>query len=352
MPPNAAPATALRRKQIIAGSFICLIALGTTAGLWREQKLTQPNREHVMTEATKNMKTVCIGRYLIDIPSDAEFSLGDAESDSVKIERIPSFASESAYREKLKEHEQQLRAAKHETEGTRLRSVIQVNGGRNMVFVSRGDEVGQRLSTVESFLFSAQSAWRVSYITGEKYLALTVDQTAEIANALSYRAPEMIPATPGACVRDGLLNRTPIEVEEFHGSARLQPLSWSLSITSETSGPREPGKQLFDRVDRAIEMAGSNSGIKKLRRAKVSADGRSGQEYIATYPDERALTLDAKLELYGTGKPQVPTIKLQMEVGSLRKPDPRDPRKFMNDEDAMALWDIIIKSIRPRPGAF
>ncbi len=349
---NALANDPFRRKRLVAAAGLCAVAAMVAISLWPTQKLTNAKQGNAMTELSKNMKTVCIGRYLIDIPKDADFSLGDSESDSVKIERIPAFTSESAYRERLRDHESQLRAMSHVTEGTRLRSVTQVNAGKHTVFVSRGDESGRRLSNVESFAFDNKVAWRVSYVTGEKYLPLTIDQTAKIVDALRARISEDIPAGTGACIRDGVLIRTPVEVEEFRGGARLTARSWSMEITSETSGAREPGTQLFDRVDRAIDMAGGNSGIKKLRRAKVDADGRVGQEYIAIYPDSHANILDAKLELYGTGKPQVPTIKLQMEVGSPRKADPSDPRVFMKDEEALALWDAIVKSIRSRPGAF
>ena len=137
-------------------------------------------------------------------------------------------------------------------------------------------------------------------------------------------------------------------------SARIEALSWSLSITSETSGPRDnvKFKDLFHRVDDAIDMAGPGSGIQKLRRAKVHVDGRSGQEYVGLYPENGAVVLDAKLELYGNEKPQQPTIKLLMEAGWPVKKDPQDPRQFLNQEEALALWDAIVKSIRPRPGAF
>jgi Tle cognate immunity protein 4 C-terminal domain/Tle cognate immunity protein 4 N-terminal domain len=349
---NASADKTVRHKRLIVAAVASLLAVGLAVGLGQGKSLGKPNRGSEMTDVTKNMKTVCIGRYLIDIPKDADFSLGDSESDSVKIERIPSFASDTAYRERLRDYEKTLRTSAHKKEGRRLRSATPVNAGAQTVFVSRPTDTESFVSLVEVFVNAAPSAWRIFADVADEDVGPVSEAAASAASLLDGRKAIDVPTSKGACIRDGILTRLPLERETFNGGARVSALSWSISVTSETSGPRQPGKQLFDRVDRAIDMAGSNSGIKKLRRAKVEADGRSGQQYIAIYPDAQANILDAKLELYGTGQPQVPTIKLQMEVGSPRKADPNDPRCFMKDEDALALWDAMVKSIRPRPGAF
>jgi hypothetical protein len=342
----------LRRKRIIAAGLGALVLVTAAAGLWREQRLTNPQREHAMTELTSRMKTVCFGRYLVDIPAEAEYSIGDAYSDSNKIERIPKFADDGAYREHLKEREQRLRSTKHDTEGSLLRSVVQLNGGQHTAFVSRTDADDRRLSLVETFVSSKSNAYRVSYTTSEKYLSSTIQEVERIARSLKDR-DVTTPSAPGACIADGVLELAPMETEAFNAGARMTSLSWSISFSTETSGPREPGATLHDRVDRAIEMAGAGSGIRKLRRANVAADGRSGQEYVGIYPGEQGVEIfDAKLEVYGSGKPQQATIKMHMEAGRVVKPDPSDPRKFLTQDEALALWDAVVKSVRLRSGAF
>ncbi len=109
---------------------------------------------------------------------------------------------------------------------------------------------------------------------------------------------------------------------------------------------------MLARVDRAIDMAGSSSNIKRIRHAPIKLDGRSGEEAVGLYPTNDAMVLDAKLELYGNKTPQQPTIKVHMEVGWPSKPNASDPRKFLDQKQALELWDAVIKSLRPRPGAF
>lgn len=343
-----------RRKRKLGVALAAAALLTLSYFWWQERSLAHPDRSHPMTDLTANMKTLCIGRYLIDVPAEAEIALGNAESDSNKIERIPAFAGRADYERKLREREEELRAAKHNTEGSLLKSIHKSPNGSQLVFVSRPEARNKRMYLVESFVSVPPAAWHVHYQTGDEYLKESIEQIGEIAQGLSYREPNDIPSSRGGCLADGLLDRTPKYTETYYGGARIEAKSWSLSITSETSGPRDNinFKDLFRRVDNAIDMAGASAGIKKLRRAVVEADGRTGQEYVGLYPDEHAVIFDAKLELYGDATPQKPTIKLLMESGWPKTKHPDDPRHFLTEQESLALWDAIVQSIRPRPGAF
>ena len=306
-----------------------------------------------MTIQSFQMKTMCIGRYLIDIPAEADLSLGGANADSIIIDRTPDFAGRAEYEQRLFDRESYLRSAQHRTEGHLLKSVIRsANGG--VILVSRPDATDKFMYLIETFVSAPPSAWKVHIETIQEYITSDTDRVSRIASGLHHRLPNAIPATPGGCLLDGLLVYVPAESETYHGGAEIPSRSWSLSITTETSGPRDnvQFKDLFHRVDDAIAMAGVGSGIKKLRRAIVETDGRKGQEYIGLYPEKNGVIFDAKLELYGNGTPQVPTIKLLMETGWPKKKHPDDPRTFLNEEESLAIWDAIVKSIRPRPGAF
>ena len=305
-----------------------------------------------MTDLTANMKTMCIGRYLIDVPADAEVSLGNAESDSNVIERIPSFLNRDDYEQKLRDREAELRTATHRTEGSLLKAVIKSPDGKQVVFVSRPEADDEFLYLVESFVYQAPAAWWVHFQTNAEYLRETTEQVTAIAQRLRFREPNAFSVGKGGCLVDGLLDNVPKDAEIFYGGARIESKSWSLSITSETSGPRSNTEDLFYRVDNAIAMAGAGSGFKKLRRAVVETDGRQGQEVVGLYPDEHATIFDAKLELYGDATPQKPTIKLLMESGWPKKKHPDDPRTFLTEEESLAVWDAVVKSVRPRPRAF
>ncbi len=307
-----------------------------------------------MTELTKNMKTVCLGRYLIDIPAKAEFSIGTAEMDSIKIEYIGTSPSEIAFKEKVKMREAELRTAKHETEGTRLREVMDINESKQRLFAYRGNETTTRITWVETSVRLGKDEWKISNDASEEYISKTKKLVARLAQQLVSRNLDDIPKVMGACIKNGLITGKSYERENFTGGIHLESPDIVISIKSETSGPREPGQTMWDRVDRANTMAGEVFGItfKPIRRAEVTIDGRKGQEYVSVLPDKNIENFNAKAEVYGDATPKSPTFKIEMDMQRPLKPNADDKTKTLTNEEALALWDAVLKSIRPRPGAF
>jgi hypothetical protein len=335
-----------------------LAALGLTA-IAVTQVACQPGdlfpakRTPLMNELTTNMKTVCLGRYLVDVPQKAEFTLGFAKSDAIRIEPIePPTQTEAGFRNKLSTREGELRALKHDTEGTRLRGVSDLSGNRGKVFLYREDADDKRMTVVEALVRYGSSEWLLKYQTSDKNVPIIRQQTEEVAAALQARPVDDIPATPGACIRGSFLIRTPQDVEEFAGGAQIEDLSWTLSIRSETSKPYKPAERLIKRAMDAIDLGGAASAVKILRKREITLDGRKGEEFVAVYQGDGVASLSAKLELYGDGTYKVPTLKLTMEANRLSPPDPNDKRVFLSDDEALAVWDAVLKSLRPRPGAF
>lgn len=340
----------LKRKALLAVAA-ALVILPFLPDLINYRQ-THPDRTQAMTELTQRMKTVCIGRHLLDVPAGSETAIGDADVEIITIERVPPLVGDGDYAARLLAHEQSLRTAPHETEGSRLRLVRVVNNGALKVFVSRENERDTIMNDVEAFATAERSVWRLHYQTANQRVDHVVSLIADIASKITARDTNSIPSSDGACIAGGLLRRKPEEAESFSGGARDQALSWTLNFASETRGDYAPSERLFARVDRAIDMAGSSSGIKTLRRATLTVAGRSAQEYVALYPEKGATIFDAKLETYGTQSPMSPMVKLSLEVGWPDKANLQDPRKFLNQDQALELWDAIVTSVRLRPGAF
>jgi hypothetical protein len=333
---------------------LALAAIAITQPACQPGDLFPAKRTPLMNELTTNMKTVCFGRYLVDVPQKAEFALGLARSDSVDIKAVEATSrSEAAFQAKIDNIERELRAAKHNTEGTRLREVSTTEDGRNRIFVYRKDEVGSLISVVETFARLGDREWLVGHAISDEDVATLKQEISEIVGGLRARSITDIPNSAGACIANGLLNRSPKYGEGFAGGAQIEDLSWSLSLRSETSKPYEPKQRLIVRAEDAISMVGgSSSGIKVLRKREITLDGRKGEEFVALYPGDGVASLSAKLELYGDGTYKVPTLKLTMDANRLSPPDPNDKRVFLSDDEALAVWDAVLKSVRPRPGAF
>lgn len=308
-----------------------------------------------MNELTTNMKTVCFGRYLVDVPQKAEFALGFAESDVVTIESVERpMPTEAGFRNKLAIRETELRALKHDTEGTRLRGVSEIMGNRGKIFLYREDAEDDIMTVVEAMVRQDQGSaeWFLKYRTSDENVAEVKHEVEEIGASIRPRLAAEIPTVPGACIRNSLLNRTPKYGEEFAGGAQIEDLSWTLSLRSETSKPYKPAERLIKRATDAIDLGGAGSAVKILRKREITLDGRQGEEFVAVYQGNGVASLSAKLELYGDGTYKVPTLRLTMDANRLSPPNPNDKRIFLSDDEALAVWDAVLKSLRPRPGAF
>jgi hypothetical protein len=299
------------------------------------------------------MKTVCFGRYLLDVPRKAEFALGFAKSDAIRIESVAPRSTDAEFREKLAAREIELRALRHDTEGTRLRGVSELPGNRGRMFLYREDAGDRRMTIVEALVRHDSAEWLLRFQASDRDVSDVKRDMEEVAASLSVRAMTDIPVDPGVCIRDSFLMRSPHEVEEFAGGAKVEELSWSLSLRSETSKPYKQSEQMLTRMADSIGMAGGfASGIKVLRKREIMLDGRKGQEHVALFPGEHVVSFDARLELYGDGTYKVPTLKVEMEANRLAPPDSKDKRVFLSDDEALEVWDLVLRNIRPRTGAF
>jgi Tle cognate immunity protein 4 N-terminal domain len=215
----------LKTKRLIFAMVLVVIASLFLSKLLIEHRLSQPIRRHDMSELTKKMRTLCFGRYLIDVPTESEVSLGMSKSDLIEIRRIQSFGNESSFQAKLAEHEATLKSAKHDSEGTRFKGSTTVPGTGTKIFASRSTPERTKLTVLEAFVNSPPGAWHVKLEVADEDISIVQRNIAEIANAIKFRENTTVPTGVGACIQDGLLTRSPAEIEEFAGGARNESLS-------------------------------------------------------------------------------------------------------------------------------
>jgi hypothetical protein len=197
--------------------------------------------------------------------------------------------------------------------------------------------------------------WKISNGSVEEYLPKTKRLVTQLAAQMQYRHMDDIPQSKGACIFNALIAASSYERENFTAGIRMQTPEFSVTITSETSGPREHGQTLWDRMDKSDKMIkevyGTSLPIGVIRRAEVTVDGRKGQEYISITPEKGMETFIAKAEIYGDSTPRKPTFKIEMDTSWMKSPSQEQKKKMLSKETSLALWDAILKSIRPRPEA-
>jgi Tle cognate immunity protein 4 C-terminal domain/Tle cognate immunity protein 4 N-terminal domain len=353
-----------RPQQLIGLAIAAILLTGALTALINSYLQSHANRDHVMTELTKTMKTVCIGRYLLDIPAQAEFTLGSADISEVTLvrEARPS-VNQLAFENKLKVKEEELRALPHKTEGTQLKEVFSYeNNNKQRFFLRRSDEKDVRTLGIEGLVRADETEYKVIRGTSTEYLNEGKKIVSDVSRALQSRPDNSIPISPGFCISGAIMQidgkRADGYSESVAGGFKLEDWSLSFGILTETSLASEPGQMLFDRMDKGLKLAEKLPGglpggaPKAIRRGLTQVDGRKGQELIDTFTEKGISYLNAEAEIYGDGSSKLPTFELSMTVTKAEKPDPSDKRKVMSQEEALALWDVVLKSIRPRPGAF
>ncbi|MCA3158746.1 MAG: hypothetical protein ING17_08230 [Burkholderiales bacterium] len=112
-------------------AIFSLLLSGLLIGWQMMKLLKQPNEMKVefMSELTQSMKTVCIGRYLVDVPSSFVLNIPLANVDGFDIRPAKvSMPSLDLFRERNQVDENKWRQIAHKTEASLLRESIRVGG--------------------------------------------------------------------------------------------------------------------------------------------------------------------------------------------------------------------------------
>ncbi|MBC8722530.1 hypothetical protein F6X37_13230 [Paraburkholderia sp. 31.1] len=324
-----------------------------------------------MSELTANLKPRCVGRYLIDMPADALVS-GDATVQGVKIESVAM--SREAYLQEVAKRQAELRGTKSVDPYPFLYADDQVQGPDTHYFVYRGhvhDDPANRL--IEGYKWD--QGYRIKLgIEGSDFLhpdrtsrpsiqALDVKNDVpektrivfEMIAKLRGRPEDEVPSVPGLCFQGGFL---PGEAGD-HEDAGFQFVlhdNRDVYIGFESdSGIRET-TTLLQRGDQINASLKSLDGGRTIRKGAVPLNELAAEEWLMagrTSPKVlgNIFTLEANST---TSNAQSPLVTLDMSTGS--------PNAFMkawdiksaslSEGEAIALWDTVSRTLRPRPNGF
>lgn len=301
-------------------------------------------------------RTVCFGRFLIQVPSTAVVVYGPAEVETP----IRYFEGQS---DKVAEH-LSARLAEIENERQLLlktdiprlplfgKVIDGVKAGQKIVFGSK-DRVGY---AVHSFIPVGKDLF-VQYIDSippDEEIASTFNA---IASQLRPRAQDEIPAEPGSCIEGGFI---PLEKEYERATVgiRLQEfpdvhISVDVHKNQESLADRSSPSLLREQAKQAAEGDGLGAVFaraKILRQGALQLEGWKGEEMALVtpaYKDDKAVH-EFRFHSAGAVRDSLqPEIDIRLDSGV------KDNRKAnvnpsITDEEALALWDKLISTIRVR----
>lgn len=310
-------------------------------------------------------RTVCLGRFLIDVPQNAEVVYGPA--------RVPVYLSrfegegrnmEATLKRATATVSSQLKYADEELNGQySMLGKILAGAGEFHKMVFDVDKAVGSYYNVRSYIRIGKDLYLQEYPVsgkGSTYLE-AADLLTEVARSLRSRADDEIPNEPGVCL-DGAFLREPsrymleevtlgIRLKEFPDvHIAIEMTKKDIFIESDALEPR-----MIHAKQAAIKsgMGKWYSQIKFLRSGYRQLGGWHGFEVLAHKPAQKHEGENHEFAFQSHGEPKNPLLPvLQIELHTGVKGNTTGSTKpSITDEEAISLWDTIIGSIRPRPMA-
>jgi len=311
-----------------------------------------------------NTKTVCFGRFMIDVPASATTAWGRA-SVPVTVLVYPN-----AFGEVRKEARQFIRELESE-------KAINLNNVPLLISVedvSRPE--GQIVAGYEGFeaigtlvirgFFKLNDA---GVIVKTRPLLSIKDETTELIRGIARRIRERdeteVPAEPGNCIEYGFLPDESGTPKENPGE--LIEIGFRLKEFPDTqlSIAIRPAQRKFNesntlewqlaRLERDLKAEDPNHirlKTKYLRKGKRTIQNwGEGFEALARSPEQPEIHSihDFGMDFQGVAKdPLKPFINIQMQTG-IADNEAGATKPLLSDAEAIAVWDKITSTIRVRP---
>ena len=333
----------MRPLRTLIALLVCLL-ITATAHAQNQGEIMSVNRP---------TQTLCLGRFLVDVPKDAEMVGQSSEYRGDKV-NVTRRVSQEAFQKLILDKEKVLKGTKHETEPSLLKYISRSGDGNSVVMVFWEEPFSSHAYETEVYKWTKGYQFLVKGLVSKDKVPLAIELSNRNLTELQYRQDNEIPTTPGFCIDGGFFAGAPsaphYESSVFNLRLKSHP-DVRLTITSRTNGEKI-AEGLIARVDRKPTpdfLKALEAQSKTLRRGAHWV-GEIGAEEIldALATGEGYLTHQFRWE--AGGKPRdiyAPSIVVELETG--KTPSGSIVRPSFTDKQAIELFDSIVNSIRLRP---
>lgn len=351
------------RHLVSIGLGVLLAGVGLVDAVVSWKTSTDQDKR-VVAELASKMKTYCIGRFLIDMPENAEVELRGANIDGFNITAFEE--TEKHFQQRVVDREAQIRAIPDWHGGTKsLESVREAKTDSGLVgkifmhsrTVEEGTQ-GNGLGGVERYRDEGITTEAMVHGHGvsidlfyENRALKWVEDLPRLVNQLVVNPGNRIPGASGFCM-DRAYVRDPLRAdqrEQIIMSARLPnhpDVEFMLMLTAGLKPEPQGILERTDAADGALPIAG-RMRVTRLRAGEREIGGLAGEELAELVVEEN----DARVhtfwwEVNGTeDNVFVPHLMFKMTTGNGNlQPVPSS----LSDGAALGLWDKIASSIRLR----
>ena len=349
-----------RLAKLLATVAVACGAAVFAVGQVRDAEVARGDQLEV-ARLTEKMTTVCIGRFLIDLPEEARLELAQPRIDGFDISSFDE--PEADFRIRLGQREARLRAAPDQSSGNKnLESVREIrtdNGVVGKIFVhgrtvTEGTQAnGLKLEryryegvAIEALVHGKGMSFDIS---ADPYDPDQIENLPKLIAKLVPNPDNRAPTEPGFCVHRAWLKDplTADQGEQIMMFAQL-PRHPDIELIAMLAAGLMPDKQSLLERD-ADAQAGLTSDEKKrvsnLRAAPRTIGGITGDEVVTRVAELKdTIGYSFWWEVDGTeSNVLVPHFVLKITTGQSNEgPVPSS----LSQAAAMALWDKISSSIR------
>lgn len=309
---------------------------------------------------TENMKTVCVGRYLVDVPEQAEITLSRERVAGFEIDTVEE--DEATFRARVAAREAELGArgsANGQAGGMVDARDLRISDmigrtliyGRNRGYLMEGDRrIEDEFVSVEAYAHTRGVSFALSAKYADEGRAKLAE---ELLERLRLRSQNEIPSEPGFCISRAIfIEPLPVRKAEhiaMHLSLPEHP-DLGMAFVSMPGGGTESG--LLGRVAETDAAASADERLRvtKLRLGKRNINGLYGEEALEKMRELNFSTTYAFIwEARGVDNdPSQPFLSLELQGGISPRPGGKPVDTSLHEDALLTLWDSIASSIRLR----
>ncbi|MGX4640322.1 T6SS immunity protein Tli4 family protein [Massilia sp. SYSU DXS3249] len=349
-------------KVLAAVTMTGVVATWAGAQIHDERQARQDRQQ--VSRVTAKMKTVCVGRFLIYLPDEAQVELTQGRIHGLEIAAFDEPVDE--FKARLARREAEIRARPDRPGGDKnlevARDIATESGLTGKLFVhGRTVTEGTRARGLELERYRYEGIAIEALVHGH---GVSIDLSADdyrpdrvgnLIKLVSQAVPNPTnkpPTEPGFCI-DRAFFRDPLRAaqhERVMMSARLPShpdIDFSLILLAGAK-PEEKGLHERNAESHGRLSLAEKARIASLRTGRRSIGGLVGDEVAQRFDEENeSIVYSFWWEVNGTADNVfIPHLSFKMDTGkSSRGPVPSS----LSREAATALWDKISSSIRLRP---
>lgn len=346
----------------LATAVLMLTACDRNPEEWKTPNMTALTpRLQLMFEKTK---TVCFGRFMVDVPASATVVWGEADVPLAAIIYPGGVAELKALAQEFIDKLKSEKAINH-NDVPLLLSVDDVVQPEGKIVVGYEDfEAINGLKINGYFRLNNDGVVFNTYsFTDEKDGTIALIKS--VARRLRQRAENEVPTEPGNCIEYAFLPDEP--GTEKQARAELVRIGFRLKEFPDTHlsifvGPSNPHytensslEWRLDRLEKQQKAQNPNHPLLKtkiLRRgARQIHDWLNGFEVLSRSPEQAEIHSinDFAMDFRGVpSDPLKPYAEIQMQTG-VADNAAGATKASLTDEEAIAVWDKITSTIRVRP---